>query len=225
MPYEKAAEYFSKISAVKPDEFYINLRRNAGNAFTISRINDIETLKFIKNEFAKNLSSEKADPAEIKKIVQEAIVSRGDDPLNPWHLETVFRTNTQTAFSKGRLEAQISSGDPYWQYFAVVDGRETELCNYLDGKIFKSSDPFWISYYPPNHFNCRSSVVPVSESDLGSDEVEDDGEKYLKSIDAPASAKKPGKGFDTSPLNSLEKYLNKKAGELGFSPSGPIEPA
>jgi uncharacterized protein with gpF-like domain len=42
-----------------------------------------------------------------------------------------------------------------------LDERTTEVCAYLDGKLFSPTDPDLTDLLPPNHFNCRSIVVPV----------------------------------------------------------------
>lgn len=206
MPYNEAAEYFEKIHSIDAREFYKNLSVNAGRAFTISWVNSIETLEDIRKEFAKQ-TKDHLDPEELKKFIQDVIASRGEDPLHPSHLANVVRTNVQTAFSKGRIEAQIELSKEYWQYFAVLDGRETELCHTLDGKVFKSTDPFWKKYYPPNHYQCRSTVVALDEDEL-EDTPEEDGQKYLESSDLKDI--EPGRGFQYSPLNALDKHLDDK---------------
>ena len=48
-----------------------------------------------------------------------------------------------------------------FRYSAILDSRTTEVCRFLDGKIFKPTDPELASLTPPNHFNCRSSIVPL----------------------------------------------------------------
>jgi SPP1 gp7 family putative phage head morphogenesis protein len=47
---------------------------------------------------------------------------------------------------------------PLLQFDAVIDGRTTEICRPLNGTILPINHPFWKRFYPPNHFNCRSTV-------------------------------------------------------------------
>lgn len=211
LPYHDAAEYFEKIYSIKADLFYEELSKHAGKAFTISYINSIETLEDIKFEFSKQLKH-KFDPIKLKEIIQETAEKRGDSPLNPFHLDTVVRTNILSAYSKGRIRAQIEAGNPYWQYIATLDGRETELCYTLDGKIFRSDDPFWKTYYPPNHFNCRSHVVSLDEDSINTQDIETDGEEFLKK--SGLNDINPGKGFEYSAQDALDKYLENKTKEL-----------
>lgn len=47
---------------------------------------------------------------------------------------------------------------PLLQFDAVIDNRTTEICRPLDGTILPVDHPFWRRFYPPNHYNCRSTV-------------------------------------------------------------------
>lgn len=53
------------------------------------------------------------------------------------------------------------------QYVATLDGRTSDICRALDGKVF----PVESGKRPPQHFNCRSTVIPVLKSwkELGID--------------------------------------------------------
>lgn len=88
--------------------------------------------------------------------------------LNPQRLETIFRTNTQTAYMAGRYQQMRDNVDyrPYWEYSAVMDGRARPSHAALNGRIFRYDDPFWDHFFPPNGFNCRCSVRARSEGDI-----------------------------------------------------------
>ena len=93
-----------------------------------------------------------------KKGVDEAVVT-------PSRLETIVRTNTSEAYNQGRL---ASIHDPEMapfiigiRYSAILDERTTEICQYLHGKVFKPDEPEIDRIAPPNHFNCRSLILPV----------------------------------------------------------------
>jgi SPP1 gp7 family putative phage head morphogenesis protein len=228
MPYQEAAEYFADLGVIDADTFYSDLEQYAGQAFTISRISSIETLLGVQEYIATQLDLGNINPGELREAIQQYAVSNGDSPLEPWHLDTVVRTNYQTAFSKGRYESQKASSLPLWGYVATVDGRETDLCNSLDGKAFPKDDPFWDEYYPPNHFNCRSEVVVLDEEtarDFGY-KVQDNGSDYLAHEQSknPDASLQPGKGFNTSPDRGLSKYLEQKTTELGIENVKTAEP-
>lgn len=45
-----------------------------------------------------------------------------------------------------------------FEYTATLDSRTTLICANLDGRVWKYDDPN--AKYPPQHFNCRSTVTP-----------------------------------------------------------------
>lgn len=94
----------------------------------------------------------------------------------PRRLNTIYRTNMQQAYSAARYQRYMDNIDnrPYWQYSAVGDQRTRPAHQVLNGKIYRYDDPFWATFYPPNGFNCRCTVIALGERDLkrkGIDEV------------------------------------------------------
>ena len=86
--------------------------------------------------------------------------------LTPHRIETIVRTNTTDAFNQGRL-VEIMRPDmedivPFVQYSAIMDTRTTPVCRHLDGKVFRRDDPALQDLIAPNHFNCRSVIVPLT---------------------------------------------------------------
>lgn len=47
---------------------------------------------------------------------------------------------------------------PYLEFDAVMDGRTTDICRPLNGVLLPINHSFWQTYYPPNHWGCRSTV-------------------------------------------------------------------
>jgi len=86
---------------------------------------------------------------------------------NPgWRLETIFRTNIQSAYASGRYE-QATDPDvvderPYWMFDAIMDSRTTPICEECDGTILPADDPWWKTHLAPLHFNCRSGFTTLT---------------------------------------------------------------
>ena len=95
----------------------------------------------------------------MENIVDAAVVT-------PIRLETIIRTNITESFNMGRLTMMRENADLIQgvEYSAILDDRTTEICRHLDGKIFRLDDPSLPNLTPPNHFNCRSIIVPVTIS-------------------------------------------------------------
>jgi len=51
---------------------------------------------------------------------------------------------------------------PSWQYRTRSDGHVRDAHSALHNKIFAASDPVWDQIYPPNGWNCRCWVDPVT---------------------------------------------------------------
>ena len=79
-------------------------------------------------------------------------------------VETIFRTNVQTAYMAGRYAQmrEVAKSRPYWQYLAVGDTRTRPNHAALSGMVFHADDPFWDTNYPPNGFRCRCAVRTLS---------------------------------------------------------------
>ena len=50
---------------------------------------------------------------------------------------------------------------PLLQFDAVLDKQTTDLCRDLNGTTLPIHHPFWNTFYPPNHFGCRSTVRQI----------------------------------------------------------------
>ena len=95
---------------------------------------------------------------------QAEVVQEG----SPRRLQTIFRTNTQTAYAAGRWKRFVENADarPFLQYVAVMDGRTRPAHARLNGKVFPIDSPVWQVIAPPNGFNCRCAVRALSADDL-----------------------------------------------------------
>lgn len=84
--------------------------------------------------------------------------------INDKYMKTWLRTEYDLAVAGGQMAGkwvQIqknASALPLLQFEAVIDNQTTELCASLHGTILPIGHPFWARFYPPNHFNCRSTV-------------------------------------------------------------------
>lgn len=70
------------------------------------------------------------------------------------------------AVNVGRKDAAESNDEVIgFLYSAVMDDRTTDICRKLDGQTRAIDDTVSAKFDPPNHFNCRSILVPISASD------------------------------------------------------------
>jgi SPP1 gp7 family putative phage head morphogenesis protein len=109
------------------------------------------------------------------------------------YLNTVARTNLFDAFNEGRFaeftDPALGGFVEALEYSAVLDDRTTQLCQQLDGTVWNADSPNWDTFRPPNHFNCRSILVAVTQVDIARGEW--DG---VESQDPPEGLQ-PADGF------------------------------
>ena len=79
-------------------------------------------------------------------------------------LKTLSRTaitETSSTISNATYKLNEDVIDGY-QYVATLDSRTSMICGRLDGKVFRLDDSRGVR--PPQHFNCRSTTVPIVKS-------------------------------------------------------------
>ena len=91
-----------------------------------------------------------------------AALQINNDQVNNW-----LRTEYDTAIAGAQMASKwvdISGGkdSQMLEFDAIMDGRTTALCGSLNGTRKPADDAFWNTYYPPNHFNCRSTVRQIN---------------------------------------------------------------
>lgn len=84
------------------------------------------------------------------------------------HLKTEYQTAVSGAQMAAKWDAIQEDKElyPYLEFIAVEDEHTTALCRSLDGVIRPVDDIFWSRYYPPNHYNCRSTVRQLRKGDV-----------------------------------------------------------
>jgi SPP1 gp7 family putative phage head morphogenesis protein len=192
--FDEAIKTFKDKTALTPDKYRLLTDEARAKAFTVSGITRMDIMGDFYNAMDKAIS-EKTTFADFKKSVKEAEALRGWGGEQPYRLDTVFRTNVQSAFQAGHYQQLMRTTQtrPYWQYVAVMDGRTRPLHAAMNGKVAPHDDPFWTRNFPPNGFNCRCTVVSVSKSELDRDglKVEND----LPDIADAGFKNNPGEGM------------------------------
>ncbi len=131
-------------------------------AFTVANVSSIDAVNRVKKRYEDALESG-ASRSEILGNIRQLLEQEGISEANPYWLELHYRNNMMTAYNSGRW-TQIAHNDlvEFLVYSSVLDSGTTELCRKLDGVIKPKDDPFWESFYPPNHHKCRATVSVLS---------------------------------------------------------------
>ena len=96
------------------------------------------------NKIAKNVGSSIDLPtAQLKTLSRTAITETSSNISNATY----------------KLNEDVIDG---YQYVATLDSRTSLICSRLDGKVFRLDSKTGVR--PPQHFNCRSTTVPIVKS-------------------------------------------------------------
>ncbi len=91
--------------------------------------------------------------------------------------ELIARVNVSEIYNYARYQImtapQLQNLIEAFIYSAILDGRTTWLCRSLAGRIFKREDLERSGLIPPNHFRCRSVLLPVTSHDKGWQDIYD----------------------------------------------------
>jgi SPP1 gp7 family putative phage head morphogenesis protein len=201
-PWIEALEEFRARGIVTPDELSKMLATYADRSVEARAL----MLRRIQDEVRSKLDAAIAEGQTIGQWVdalesgKESLGITLDDPA---YLETVFRTNVQSAYGAGRFRAltdpDVIAQRPYVQYRTTGDDFVRPSHALLDGKIFRADDPTWHAIAPPNGFNCRCSFVSLSQEDF-------DAERASVSKSVPKGAE-PDPGFDGPPVRNIERPM------------------
>ncbi|CAB4126210.1 Phage head morphogenesis domain [uncultured Caudovirales phage] len=92
------------------------------------------------------------------------------DTYNKNYAETEYNTAVASAEMGAKWNEIVKDADlfPLLKMTVVEDAQTTEICEPLDGIVLPINDPFWDEFYPPNHWNCRSTVLQLDEGEVSS---------------------------------------------------------
>lgn len=115
------------------------------------------------------LYSDLAEGPSLKGFTNRIKETLETSPIGPSHLETVYRSNLQSAFRDGRETLRsnpiVAATFPYQEYFAVHDARARhehramETLGLNGTGVYRTDDPVWDEWTPPCGYNCRCSAV------------------------------------------------------------------
>jgi hypothetical protein len=151
----------------------------------------------------------------------------------PRRLNTIYRVNMQSAYSAARYQRLRDNVDnrPYWQYSAVGDARTRPAHLALSGKVYRYDDPFWATFYPPNGFNCRCTVIALGDRDLKRRGIDkpDDSSEFLVEVERPADKqgnreKTVGFKLPDGTVRVTDKGFDYNVGRIAYKPNLDLYP-
>ena len=157
------ANRFLKAKKVVSSKEYKKLSDYAKSmSFSVQKIEKLGAIVKVKHSLIKAINNG-LGLEEWKDLLPDIFERFGITPLDPFHIETVFRTNISSVYNIGRFNSGMKDKNiDGFEYFAIDDSRITDICLSLDGKQYAKDNPIWESISPPNHYNCRSTLIPIT---------------------------------------------------------------
>ena len=93
----------------------------------------------------------------------QALAGGNGIKLSNNQVRTIVRTTVNQVQTMASQEVYAANQDvtQRYEYVATLDSKTTALCGSLDGKTFKYGE----GPMPPQHFNCRSTTVPIIDDE------------------------------------------------------------
>jgi len=104
---------------------------------------------------------------ELARLFDPYIAAGGasDELLAPGRLHNIVRTNVAEAYNSGRMnlmrDEEVWTFIEAFEYSAVLDTRTTPFCASWHGQVIRKDDPALSRINPPNHYQCRSVLIPI----------------------------------------------------------------
>ncbi len=206
---EKAVEFFlGKKELQETFDWRDMLHQHHDRAFTIAKMMDLSLLGEVKQTVDRAITEGWAFE-RFRTELTPLLISRGwwgrqemtDPETGETRLRVIYDTNLRTSYAAGHWSRIDTNADtaPYVMYSAVLDDRTRPAHAAWNGKVLRHDDPWWKTHTPPNGWNCRCTVIQLSERDL----------------------KRMGKdGPDEAPPGGTREWTNPRTGVVEQVPAG-----
>ncbi|WP_051957937.1 phage minor head protein [Desulfobacter vibrioformis] len=176
-PPKDALAYWQSKVPVTAREYYDLAGHARATAFTVSGLARMDQVQAVYDSLGKALADGQAFGAWKEDVLKKLPAGWED---KGFHLETIYRTNMQTAYQTGRYKQMMATVKtrPFWRYSAIKDKRTRPIHALLHGKVKRADDPFWDTFYPPNGHRCRCTVTSLSQREMDRKGLKED--TYLK---------------------------------------------
>lgn len=190
--FDEAAEWFGDKIPIPADKLDSLSAEDRRKAFRIAGVTELEVVQTVHGSIDDAIRTGKPFDQWKREVKKEL---NGRWAPDGWLLETVFRTNVQTAYNTGRYEQlfdpDVTAVRPFMVFDAVDDTKTTKTCKDRDGVVKGHDDPYIQDNWPPLHHRCRSGWRSLRRSQA------DAAGGPTPSASDPAT--KPADGFGLSP--------------------------
>jgi hypothetical protein len=209
LPFDEAVSFMRSRIPVTKAEWTALEPKLRFRAFTVARLAECYYIDAARQVLYKAMESGKGI-AETYKQWQSLQTLVQDDAmkLRPGYWENVFRTNTQIAYTAGKLMQFKDNPPPAWRLLIIDDSRTSDICRGLlrEGRrdiSMPSDHPFWDKFgFPPYHYQCRTGLQAVYKSEIATGAIIENPD-----MDEMQTQFKPMDGFGGNPLEKESWWM------------------
>ena len=212
--YPDAADYLRARGVEPAAEFYARLEHLRKEAWTLAKISDVEQIEQVKQSLIQALQEGKSFREWQQALTPEMLA------LPKHYQETVFRTAVLSSYNGAKWTHFRAHAErrPVLRYIAINDSRTRPAHRALHGLMMPVGDARWANLAPPLGFNCRCSLVSLSDKQAkalgytGAPQElptweDDHGVQHTATAD---------KGWSSPERRDLTDYLRQKEGRAGL---------
>ena len=157
--YPSAADYLRARGVEPAADFYARLEHLRHEAWTLAKISDVEQIEQVKQSLVKALAEGKSFREWQQALTPEMLA------LPRHYQETVFRTAMLSSYNGAKWTHFRAHAErrPILRYIAINDQRTRPAHHALHGLMMPVGDERWANLAPPLGFNCRCTMVSLSE--------------------------------------------------------------
>jgi len=213
--YPEAFEYLRARGIEPSADFYDRVEAVRKQAWTMSKLSDLEHIGRIKDSLEKAI----AEGMSFDNWRKENLADLQGLPKS--YQETVFRTTVLSSYNAGRWAHFRDHAErrPILRYTAINDSRTRPAHRALHGLMMPVDDPRWQTLAAPNGFNCRCTLMSLSERQakgLGYTGTPQDIPTWTDKHGVEHTAA-PDKGWNHSPEHDLTDLLREREQRLNMN--------
>lgn len=183
LPPEETARAFEARDELRPTVRWSEMfHDDHARAFTVAKVAKLDLLETIRVSLERVLKEggtfeqwQAQIRPELERAgwwgrVQDKSLTGTSRPVlvGPRRLRTIYSTNLRVSRAAGQWARiqELKDVAPYLRYSAVMDGRTRPLHRAWHGTILAVDHPWWETHFPPCGWNCRCTVIQLSDRDL-----------------------------------------------------------
>ncbi len=222
LPMEEAQQFWNDKVKLGPGEFGKLADEAKLRAFAVSGIAKGDELNTVFTALQRAIDSGTSFD-DFKKECGDIFLRRGWTGKRAWRVDNIFRTNIQTAYNVGHYKQLMADRDvfPYWQYSAINDSRTRPTHLAMDGRVWPADHPVWDTWFPPNGYRCRCSVIGLTRGQAKASGIKvehvDPTNRLIEPIDQASGNRMPARPLIPDPgfkHNPGKVYWQQMAGVM-----------